>query len=77
MNGFRKIFPIFLSHYATFFAKMAERKVVPFDEFYYQLKLMCVFQKHPVYHKQSCWVAPERRCDTQIAEGGVAFFSRQ
>jgi hypothetical protein len=49
MNGFRKIFPIFLSHYATFFAKMAERKVVPFDEFYYQLKLMHLFQKHPVY----------------------------
>jgi hypothetical protein len=46
MNGFRKIFPIFLSHYATFFAKMAERKVVPFDEFYYQLKLMHLFQKH-------------------------------
>jgi hypothetical protein len=49
MNGFRKIFPIFLSHYATFFAKMAERKVVPFDEFYYQLKLMHLFQKHPVH----------------------------
>jgi hypothetical protein len=48
MNGFRKIFPIFLSHYATFFAKIAERKVVPFDEFYYQLKLMHLFQKHPV-----------------------------
>jgi hypothetical protein len=48
MNGFRKIFPIFLSHYATFFAKMAERKVVPFEEFYYQLKLMHLFQKHPV-----------------------------
>jgi hypothetical protein len=43
MNGFRKIFPIFLSHYATFFAKMAQRKVVPFDEFYYQLKLMHLF----------------------------------
>jgi hypothetical protein len=28
---------------------MAERKVVPFDEFYYQLKLMHLFQKHPVY----------------------------
>jgi hypothetical protein len=27
---------------------MAERKVVPFDEFYYQLKLMYLFQKHPV-----------------------------
>jgi hypothetical protein len=49
MNGFRKIFPNFLSHYATFFAKMAERKVVPFDEFYYQLKLMHLFQKHPVF----------------------------
>jgi hypothetical protein len=48
MNGFRKIFPIFLSQYATFFAKIAERKVVPFDEFYYQLKLMHLFQKHPV-----------------------------
>jgi hypothetical protein len=51
MNGFRKIFPIFLSHYATFFAKMAERKVVSSDEFYYQLKLMYLFQKHPVYTK--------------------------
>jgi hypothetical protein len=51
MNGFWKIFPSFLSHYATFFAKMAERKVVPFDEFYYQLKLMHLFRKHPVYHK--------------------------
>jgi hypothetical protein len=50
MNGFRKIFPIFLSHDATFFAKMAERKVVPFYEFYYQLKLMYLFQKHPVYN---------------------------
>jgi hypothetical protein len=49
MNGFRKIFPSFLSHYATFFAKMAERKIVPFDEFYYQLKLMHLFQIHPVY----------------------------
>jgi hypothetical protein len=48
MNGFRKIFPIFLSHYATFFAKMAERKVVPFDEFYYQSKLMHLFLLHPV-----------------------------
>jgi hypothetical protein len=49
MNGFRKIFPSFLSHYATFFAKMGERKGVPFDEFYYQLKLKHLFQKHPVY----------------------------
>jgi Leu/Phe-tRNA-protein transferase len=48
MNGFRKIFPIFLSRYATFFAKVAERGVVPFDEFCYQLKLMHLFQKHPV-----------------------------
>jgi hypothetical protein len=45
MNGFRKIFP----SYATFFAKMAERKVVPFDEFYYQLKLTHLFQKPPVF----------------------------
>jgi hypothetical protein len=44
-----KSFLFFLSHYATFFAKMAERKAVPFDEFYYQLKLMYLFQKHPVY----------------------------
>jgi hypothetical protein len=50
MNGFRKIFPIFLSHYATFFAKMAERKVAPPDEPYYQLKLMHPPQKHPVYN---------------------------
>jgi hypothetical protein len=28
---------------------MVDRKVVPFDEFYYQLKLSHVFQKHPVY----------------------------
>jgi hypothetical protein len=31
------------------FGKMVDRKVVPFDEFYYQLKLTHVFQKHPVY----------------------------
>jgi hypothetical protein len=49
MNGFGKIFRTFLSYYATFFAKMAERKVVPFDEFYYQLKLMYLFLLHPVY----------------------------
>jgi hypothetical protein len=48
MDGFRKIFPTFLTHYATFLAKMAERKVVPFDEFYYQLKLMHLFLLHPV-----------------------------
>jgi hypothetical protein len=48
MNGFREIFPTFLSQYATFFAKMAERKVVPFDEFYYQLKLMHLFLLHSV-----------------------------
>jgi hypothetical protein len=29
---------------------MVDRKVVPFDEFYYQLKLMHQFQKHPVYY---------------------------
>jgi hypothetical protein len=51
MNGFRKMFPSFLSHYATFFAKMAERKLVPFDEF--QLKLMHLFQKHPVCNRTS------------------------
>jgi hypothetical protein len=28
---------------------MVDSKVVPFDEFYYQLKLMHLFQKHPVY----------------------------
>jgi hypothetical protein len=28
---------------------MAERKVVPFDEFYYQLKLTQLFQKHPIF----------------------------
>jgi hypothetical protein len=30
---------------------MAERKVVPFDEFYYQLKLMLLFLLHPVLCK--------------------------
>jgi hypothetical protein len=49
MNGFRIIFPSFLSHYATCFAKMAAREVVSFDEFYYQFKLTHLFQKHPVY----------------------------
>jgi hypothetical protein len=29
---------------------MVDRKVVPFDEFYYQLKLMHLFQKHPVLY---------------------------
>jgi hypothetical protein len=53
MNGFRKIFPTFLSHYTPFFAKMAERKFVSFDEFYYQLKLMHLFLLHPVCHKTS------------------------
>jgi hypothetical protein len=34
---------------------MVDRKVVPFDEFYYQLKLTHVFQKHPVYElSDSC-----------------------
>jgi hypothetical protein len=28
---------------------MVDRKIVPFDEFYYQLKLMHLFQKHPVF----------------------------
>jgi hypothetical protein len=28
---------------------MVDRKFVPFDEFYYQLNLTHVFQKHPVY----------------------------
>jgi hypothetical protein len=28
---------------------MVDRKVVSFDEFCYQLKLMHLFQKHPVY----------------------------
>jgi hypothetical protein len=30
---------------------MVDRKLVPFDEFYYQLKLMHLFQKHPVCEK--------------------------
>jgi hypothetical protein len=54
MNGdmiFRKIFPSFLSHYATFFAKMAERKVVPFDEFYYQLKLTPLISETPCIYE--------------------------
>jgi hypothetical protein len=35
---------------------MAERKVVPSDEFYYQLKLTYsyLFQKHPVEWQRSC-----------------------
>jgi hypothetical protein len=30
---------------------MVDRKVVPFDEFYYQLKLTHVSQKHPVFEQ--------------------------
>jgi hypothetical protein len=30
---------------------MVDRKVVPFYEFYYQLKLTHVFQKHPVFEQ--------------------------
>jgi hypothetical protein len=30
---------------------MVDSKVVPFDEFYYQLKLMYLFQKQPVFKK--------------------------
>jgi hypothetical protein len=30
---------------------MVDRKVVPFDEFYYLLKLMHLFEKHPVYYR--------------------------
>jgi hypothetical protein len=65
MNGFRKIFPTFLSHYATFFAKMAERKVVPFDEFYYQLKLMHLFLLHPVCYEQKLVEPDEFHLHTQ------------
>jgi hypothetical protein len=32
---------------------MVDRKVVPFDEFYYKLKLMHLFQKHPVYYYET------------------------
>jgi hypothetical protein len=40
---------------------MVDTKVVPFDEFYYQLKLMHLFQKHPVlyenlYNKKTTYV---------------------
>jgi hypothetical protein len=70
MNGFRKIFPIFLSHYTTFFAKMAERKVVPFNEFHYQLKLMYLFQKHPVCNNDN-----NIRCRALLAECTVFVFS--
>jgi hypothetical protein len=60
MNGFKKIFPIFLSHYATFFAKMAEKKVTPPDEFHYQSKPMYLFQKHPVYNiPRDRYISPE------------------
>jgi hypothetical protein len=66
MNGFRKIFPIFLSHYPTFFAKIAKRKVVPFDEFYYQLKLMYLFQKHPVPGEMSFIVSAKTSTSNQF-----------
>jgi hypothetical protein len=37
-----------LSHYTAFFARMAGRGVVPFDESYCQLELMHLFLLHPV-----------------------------
>jgi hypothetical protein len=57
MNGFKKIFPIFLSHYATFFAKMAERKVVPFDEFLLPVKINALISETP------CMLMFENICD--------------
>jgi hypothetical protein len=71
MNGFRKIFPSFLSYYATFFAKMAERKVVPFNEFYYQLKLLHLFQKHPVCNNNN------RSCVEEYVEPKLFVRSRK
>jgi hypothetical protein len=38
---------------------MVDRKVVPFDEFYYQLKLTYVFQKHPVENKFLFLISPD------------------
>jgi hypothetical protein len=36
---------------------MVDRKVVPFDEFYYQLKLMYLFLLHVVYKNESPFVS--------------------
>jgi hypothetical protein len=36
---------------------MVDRKVVPFDEFYYQLKLMSLFLLHVVYKNESPFVS--------------------
>jgi hypothetical protein len=74
MNGFRKIFRIFLSHYATFFAKMAERKVVPFDEFYYQLKLIHLFLLHPVSQKQKSLLLEKKMYLTSIQRHQHLYF---
>jgi hypothetical protein len=35
---------------------MVDRKVVPFDQFYYQLKLMYLFQKHSVFGNNNIYV---------------------
>jgi hypothetical protein len=48
---------------------MVDRKVVPFDEFYYQLKLTHVFQKHPVYlcsYPKNFWPAMKNVSATLI-----------
>jgi hypothetical protein len=49
---------------------MAERKVVPFNEFHYQLKLMYLFQKHPVCNNDN-----NIRCRALLAECTVFVFS--
>jgi hypothetical protein len=45
---------------------MVDRKVVPFDEFYYQLKLIHLFLLHPVY----CIITKNSLEDTRTAKRG-------
>jgi hypothetical protein len=54
---------------------MAERKVVPFDEFYYQLKLMYLFQKHPVCMSTKKSKFGKRRKKKSNRRTFVLFFS--
>jgi hypothetical protein len=59
---------------------MVDRKVVPFDEFYYQLKLTHVFQKQAVYNgcffKLGVEVGVEEaivsECTTRVTDHGSA-----
>jgi hypothetical protein len=53
----------FFLELTSFFGKMVDRKVIPFDEFYYQLKLMYLFLLHVVYSAPNKWLLKIFRWD--------------